>query len=592
MNKQRKLFSAPEAAAALTAAKAYFGCEDNELYMEELSEGSELLDGLYEAYFTGGHPVDTKNPNGDFNLFFEADGVYFEMYPPRGQGMEPEQGEIMTYIRRKGIEGLNPEAVLDVIKKGRGRVKIGLPQAEKLLNEEVAVEISADEMEASICVLPPDEGGAPISFQAAAERLREAGVTYGLSVIGIRTALKEKTYGQHYSVAKGALPEHGEDGTLIYHFDKNKKDGRPIEDGEGKVDYRNLDIFEAVKEGQLLITRTLATPGKPGCTVTGRELKPKPGREVNLPKTKNVNINEEKTAVYAATSGMVQMQDGAVAVSDVLTVRGDCDFSVGNIDFEGSVVIGGAVISGMSIKARGDITVGGIVNEAELTAGGNIELKRGIQGADKGKLTASGNITAAFIERAEVDAMGDVVADVIMHSRVEAGQRLILKGKRGNILGGEAHVGREVFAKTIGSIAHVQTDIEVGFSPHKAARLRFVREELERLEGEERKIQQLELYLSKAPNLTEEKRAAIEKSVVDTHAQNAQLLTDYFDECNRLEEEAENAVNGKVHCTVMAYPGTKISVSKGIYRVSEQTSHATFKYRNGEVIFTACEVSG
>ena len=56
--------------------------------------------------------------------------------------------------------------------------------------------------------------------------------------------------------------------------------------------------------------------------------------------------------------------------------------ATGNIDFLGSVIVLKRK-SGFTIKASGDIEINGIVEAAKIEAGGNITVKRGIQGKAK-----------------------------------------------------------------------------------------------------------------------------------------------------------------------------------------------------------------
>ena len=70
---------------------------------------------------------------------------------------------------------------------------------------------------------------------------------------------------------------------------------------------------------------------------------------------------------------------------------------MGNINFTGSVVIHGDVLEGYSVKAKGDITVMGIVEGARLSAGGDILLHKGMRGMRTGVLEAEGDITAKFL---------------------------------------------------------------------------------------------------------------------------------------------------------------------------------------------------
>ena len=64
----------------------------------------------------------------------------------------------------------------------------------------------------------------------------------------------------------------------------------------------------------------------------------------------------------------------------------------------------------------------GIVEGAELVAGGQIILKRGIQGTGRGKMKAGTNIVSKFIESATAEAGGFIQTESIMHSNVTAGE--------------------------------------------------------------------------------------------------------------------------------------------------------------------------
>ena len=594
MNKLLKLYYVQEMSDALQMAAELFSCTEKEVFSLVLEEGHTADEVTVEAAepqlifaaYIGDGGVRPSYIDADFNLFYEFDGVYLEVYPVVGGGRVLAIDETVEYLKRKELDEAEMQLAEAMLRSGNGgRARIAPAQEEKVLSEDITVWCSANEMEGYMCFLPADEGGEKLSVIKISDKLTQAGIVYGVSPMSLGEASRERKYGKQYLVAKGTLAEDGVNGELIYHFEKNREVGRPKEDERGKVDYRDLSLFEPVKKGQLLISRTLATQGKPGSTVTGAELLPKPGRDVNIPRTKNLVINPEMTTARAEFGGAVEIIGGVVSVSNKYVVEGDCDLSTGNIEFDGQVLINGAVISGMLVKASGDIVVGGVVNEAELISGGNIELKLGIQGNNKGRVTAAGNVKAAFIERAEVRARGDIMSDVIMHSSVEAGRRVLAQGKRGNIVGGKTLVGDEIVANTIGAPSYVQTEVEVGLLPEKKVRIKLLREELSRLEKEETKIAQIELYLSKADNLAEDRRIELTESVVQTRAQTDKSISEYAQELAELQQEAERSTDGAVHCSIIAYPGSKITIGTGMYKVEEQTRAASFKYNAGRVVF-------
>src|SRR5690606_11485656 len=112
---------------------------------------------------------------------------------------------------------------------------------------------------------------------------------------------------------------------------------------------------------------------------------------------------------------------GKINVFPVYEVNGDVDYKVGNIDFNGTVVVRGSVLPGFRIRSNGDIRIIGTVEGAFLEAGGSIEVTEGVVGQNKGKLYAGRNVKCSFVQDAMITAGEDVlVAQSIMHSHIKA----------------------------------------------------------------------------------------------------------------------------------------------------------------------------
>ena len=186
-------------------------------------------------------------------------------------------------------------------------------------------------------------------------------------------------------------------------------------------------------------------------------------------------------------------------------VPANVDTSTGDIEYEGNVLVHGNVLAGFSITAKGDIVVEGVVEGANLCAGGHIILKRGIQGMDRGVLKANGNISSRFIERATVEAGGYVSADAIMHSNVSAKGDITVDGKKGYITGGTIRSGSLVSAKTIGSSMGTNTNIEVGIEPAIISEYHELGKEQETLKEEQEKNLQILMALAKRIKLGEKR---------------------------------------------------------------------------------------
>ena len=103
--------------------------------------------------------------------------------------------------------------------------------------------------------------------------------------------------------------------------------------------------------------------------VFGQPVRGRRGTMPPVPQGRNIVYSEDRDRLLAACEGNLTFRSGRFHVENVFTVSGNVDNSVGNINFTGSVVIHGDVLEGYSVKAKGDITVMGIVEGARLSAG-------------------------------------------------------------------------------------------------------------------------------------------------------------------------------------------------------------------------------
>jgi len=588
--KAKYIIAASREAAEAKGAE-YFGIDKNEITFEVISGGEDGAQSV-QLLALKGTPGELANMNAGYGIYFETDGVYLELYEARGGGNPHDSQALMQHMSRKSISGISVAAIQELMAKGRGRIKIASAQQEHVYGEDIVVEVQKNDMEASAKLIAPEPGGAEMQPEAAMQKLAAAGVTYGIDENAVSAMLKAKSYGESYVVAAATLPEDGEDGKLIFNFSTDERTGRPKEIGGGRVDYRSLDLYEPVTEGQLLLTRILATEGKPGTSVKGRELKQRPGKEAVFPRGKNVEVNAEKTEMRSMCAGMVQMVSNSVNVSSVYKVNGDCDLSVGNIDFDGCVHISGSVRSGNTIKATGGVIVGGVVEAATIIAGGNVEIKNGMQGADKGRIEAGGSVTALYIERGTVIADGSINVDVSIHSHIETGGNLTAKGKRGAIIGGRAGAAGNVIANYVGAVSNTATEIVVGVVLRKRERVKFLETEIERVKGEMVKLDQLDAYLEKTKEkMDHETWDKLFRSGVENRRLNSEYLVEFSEEIGILKYELEHATEGKVHVFDTVFSGAKIIIGTDMYKVVDEISYATFKYKDGQVVYGSCELS-
>jgi len=585
-----KYITADSREAAGTIAANHFDCDDGDITVELINDKED--EGHCQFLAIVGTPGEVANMNAHYGVYYESDGVYLELYKERGVGYTFDSDGLMCHLNRKNIRDINSSAVQSLVEKAEGRVRIARAQDEYIYGESINILISVGGQHASARLLAPEPKGPQLSFEDAKKMLSKAGVTHGIDEQALTTLLESKDYGKSRVVAFASPAEDGEDGKLIFDFSVDKRSGRPKELGCGRVDYRTLDLYVPVEAGQLLVTRLPATDGKPGKTVTGEEIKQRLGKEIMFPRGKNVEINEDKTKMHALCSGLVEFVNNSVNVSSVYDVKGDCDISVGNIDFDGSVHVHGSVRSGYTIRASGCVIIDGGVEAATIIAGGNVEVKGGMQGGSKGLIESGGAVSILYVERGIIRADGPVMLDVSIHSTIEAGESITARGQRGAIIGGRVGSTGSIIANYVGALSHTRTEIAVGVTPRKRARLQFVETELERLAQEKANLDKLDTYLENTiDTMAPERWDLLHRSGIENRRLNTESLNAFEHEKNTLLHDLDHATEGMVHVFNTVFTGARVLIGSDAYVVNDEISYVSFKHNNSNVVFGPCELS-
>ncbi|AGC67731.1 hypothetical protein Cst_c07250 [Thermoclostridium stercorarium subsp. stercorarium DSM 8532] len=445
----------------------------------------------------------------------------------------------------------------------------------------VKVSVSPDRMKAFILIKKSEQGENTPGINELLEELEKNGVVYGIKEDVLRKLAENPVYDQDVLIAEGLAPVHGENGRINFLIDINKEK-KPVIMEDGSVNYRDLDYIVSAQKDQKICEVIPPTPGIDGINVMGSIIKAVSGKPARIVKGSNVYTSEDGLSFYSAINGQVKYENDKLSVFATYEVPADVDNSTGNINFVGSVFIRGNVLSGFTVEAGGDVEVFGVVEAATIKAGGNIILRRGMTGNNKGVLIAGGNIVARYIENSIVEAANDLKAEAIMHSDVKCGNRLELGGRKGLLVGGITRVGREIDAKVIGSYLATNTVIEVGVDPNVRERYKVVKAELSNLEENIRKTDQVIMLLQKLESigrLTDEKKELLEKSL-RSKVFYENKISEYREELVKLEEKLQMEAQGRIRVENYLYSGTKISIGSATMHVKETLQHCTL-YKEG-----------
>jgi len=462
---------------------------------------------------------------------------------------------------------------------------------------QVEVHVSPDKLEAAI-TLKTDETvpeNLSITENDLYEILTQKGITYGIRQDVVRDICAQplKYANARIPVAFGVPPVDGIDGRIEYPWlDSVRKESGPKELEDGRVDYYDVTTIPNVVKGQLIARKHPATAGTPGKAVTGEPIAPKAGKEAILKPGKNVVLNQERTMMYAAIDGQVSFTDkDKVNVFPLFEVNGDVDFGVGNIDFVGSVVIRGNVLSGFRVKASGDIRVTGSVEGAELEAGGSIEIKNGIVAQGKGSIVAGHNVHTSFIQNANVTAGNQViVTQSIMFSTVRAGKHIICNGPKGIIIGGLLQAGEKIVGRVFGNTNSTPTLLEVGVKPELRQELVNIQKELQHIYENLRKTDQglavINQILQVNRDLPPDKRV-MQVKLTNTRLVLEKEAKDLEARKKELEKELEGDAPAAIEVYHTMYPGIKMTFGKYVHFVKNEYGRTKFIVMNGEITSVA-----
>ncbi|HHU51493.1 MAG TPA: DUF342 domain-containing protein [Firmicutes bacterium] len=450
----------------------------------------------------------------------------------------------------------------------------------------IVLEVSQDEMKAYLHLEKPGSNEEWPTYEEVMAKINEYGIVFGLKDLVVKRVVEEKITSP-VLIAEGQDPVRGEDAQIKYLFETNRMKLIPKELENGRVDHRELSLIHNVKKGDKLVERRPPTPGIPGQTVTGKELKARPGKDMQVIAGKNAAWNEEKTILTATIDGEPSLVGRKVSVQDLHRVAGNVGYGTGNIDFTGSVQVRGDVENGFTVKAAGDIFIYGNVDGGFLYADGNITVNGGIIGQDKTIVQCKGDLYARHIERSKVDVLGNIqVRDTIIHSHVNSGGKISLGTQKGLIMGGVVRAKEEISAQVLGSRMGTITEVEVGTDPASRLELNDIEKRLAELEKEMDKVEKALVILNKQGfNLPPEKaemKARITRTSFVMKGEKRKL------EARRdeiLEEMTQRSVDrGRIKVQRIIFPGVRVIIGKAVRIFQDEVRYSILTYHEGEVV--------
>jgi uncharacterized protein len=386
-------------------------------------------------------------------------------------------------------------------------------------------------------------------------------------------------------VAEGKEPVNGHEEYYLPLISMEKKAGEIKSDGS--IDFKEVGSIIEVKKGQDVLKRV-------------PKVKPADGYDIFGDKTyanvlpsegffKGVNIEQgmgDDNIFISSIDGCIDIDGKKISVIPTAVITGDVNYDTGNIDFDGSVHILGSVVSGFTVKARGDIIVEKNVDDAVLDAGGDITVKMGVVGKENVKLIAGGKVTAKYLLNAKVEAAGDIIVDdSIINCDVFSNSRISVVARQGKIIGGKSTALYEIVVNVSGSINETETQLIVGRNLFIEKELSGIHKEISKWrETVDEIIRKLKVnfgeavfenpkeFIAKLPNIKKKSCLLLLKDLSNGNKE----LKRFMEQSREVQEKIKLEREPCIIIKNKAYPGTIVSIRKSIKRIDSPIDNVKY----------------
>lgn len=350
--------------------------------------------------------------------------------------------------------------------------------------------VIADKQDASLDIIISDDalsasatittayGGAPITLNDIKNKCDHLGLKFGLltkNVFGLLNICKNEKPGKVFkiNIANGTPAVNGVNARfekLVNTESHRKPQPKLLENG--KVDMLDLGQSITVKAGTVLMKKIPMIEGKPGRKVTAEIIEPLPAKDASFIVDKNVHVDPNNPLqLIATTYGIPLDKNNFIKIDDVLLLE-NVDNRSGNVIYDGTIVITGDIHENMKVKASGDITVLGVIESAEVIAGGDLTVEMTIIGhhnkSDEDfscKIKCSGNLTGTIAQYASLNVAKNItLSNQLIHCETQCKGTVFVHNNtfsQGTIIGGSTTSHKGIKAVTIGTAGSTKTIINL-----------------------------------------------------------------------------------------------------------------------------------
>ncbi len=442
-----------------------------------------------------------------------------------------------------------------------------------------SVSVSDDEMNAYLMVVPSLGGAAAIRLEDVLSTCGRQGIVFGISkeaiLYSIEKAEKDRQAVKNVVIAKGMEPVDGEDGRIEYKIRLATGDKFKLLEG-GKVDYRDQDLVTSVEEGKLIAVVYKAQKGiKNGSTVKGETLHAKGGQDFDVKTGNNIRREDRGDVIhlYSSRDGQFLNEHDILSVEPLMVVPEDVGPKTGNINFNGVVIIKGNVQDNFRVYAKKNITIMGNVGCAVVRSDENITVLNGVIAKYRGLVYAKGDVKVKFAENSNLQAGGSIyIRRAALNCKLTAGDKIISKAEKGQLMGGEIKATRGIEVKILGNELEHKMEVFVGSDFFLENRLRELRISIRKYDVGVKKILLLIEKINKVSTNPDELPENLKKVYTDALKKKT-LFKLAINDLLKKETQYSVKVDGMVDAEIIAHEslfrGVRIYFGKTVFETEK-----------------------
>lgn len=446
------------------------------------------------------------------------------------------------------------------------------------------IKIAEDRMSATMDIYPAYGEGAFLTVSDILEKMNIQGITFGILESKIKSFIDlckvQRKVIKDIIIAEGLEPIEGLDSEMIINFSQDAEVSDLTVLPDGRVDYRRKTNIPIVKKGSLLASIGEPTMGTDGMDVMGNTIKAKPGDKAVLYPGQNVVFDDDSGEFYAVIDGLPSLNKNIISIFQQYVVPGDVDFSSGNIEFDGNIIVNGSVLPGFEVKASGDVMVMKNVEAGSIEAGRDIKVSGGVIGGEQSKIICGRDFYANHLQNAHIEAQGNInIRKSSFQSEIYSTGSIFMKTDKGALVGGEAIALNEIDVRLIGSISGTKTKVVAG-QDYLIRKMKvkyneakeFCSKNLAKIENV------LNPLLKELKNKTEVKKEQKNKIslILKKHNELSKHIKIMEAKIKQLDKEAGRRLEAKVKAKDIVYPDVMVGIKNQTIVVKKEEHNVSF----------------